>query len=236
MPPRWLLPLAVAGLCLSVAARAAVLTGTSLSIDDLCAKRVVITPDPSLKGRVSLDLAAANPQELTSVTLGSGNGEARITGHFCAHGLSDDRKPTLLATILVPPGMALHVTESTVGDYRIGAVGGPMVLRLSGANAVSVAAAGPVDLSSSGSGAISIDHIEGDLDADLSGSSALSVGAGEIGHAHLDLSGVGQASIGAIVREGWFDVSGVGSISLAHPVGVVHRREISGVGRITIAP
>lgn len=208
----------------------------SLSVENLCAKRVLITPDPSLKGRIKVDLEAGDPQERAAVTLTSAEagGAARITGHFCEHGLDGKRKPTLIATIAVPPGMALRVAEVTVGEYRIGAVGGPMAFSLSGANSLSVQSAGSVDLSASGSAAISIARLDGDLAAGLSGRASLEVASGGIGHAHIDLSGVGQASIGATVREGWFDVSGVGSIALAHPVAVVHQRSVSGVGSIAI--
>ena len=124
MSYRWLLPLTAMGLCLSVAARAAILTGTSLSIDDFCAKRVTITPDPALHGRIGVELIADTPQELAAVTLTGANGQgaAAIVGHFCEHGLGDDRKPTLRATITVPPGFALRIHEGTVGEYRIGAV------------------------------------------------------------------------------------------------------------------
>jgi hypothetical protein len=218
-------------------------TGTSLTISGSCAREVTIEPDAGLSGRAVVDAVAEHPEETAQLVFESGNtAKLRITGEECWRpGGAWTGSPTMKIAVRVPPSFGIAIDEGGGVRYRVGAVGGPLSLDLSGGVILTAVKAtaldadisgggeatvttvdGPAKASISGGGTITVTHgqISG-LHLDISGGGGFSLGDGAVSALALDMSGGGQAHIGATVGTAALDVSGGGTVEIAKVTGPV---------------
>ena len=232
-------------------------SGSKLAIDSSCAESVSIEPDPALTGRVTVDATADHPEEIAQLALDSFGDTAKLhqTVDHCARvGTLWSSEPTLHLTVRVPAGMAISLDEGGGDKYQIGAVDGPMALDLSGgvelhaANATTLSldlsgggqvalgqVNGAINGDISGGGTVKIDHVTGpSLALEVSGGGGFTIGDGKIDRVKIDLSGGGEAHIGATVGDATADVSGGGSVDFARVTGQLHK-DVSGSGEVNVA-
>ena len=229
------------------------LTGTGLSLDSPCMRRVDIQPDASLHGQAVVQATAENQQELDQLVL-----ESRRTATIrnrpgeCWHP-TPIFQPTLDVSVRVPAGFPLDIDASGVTRYAIGPVGGPMKVSLSGASELEAAEVSTLDAQLSGSGRISVQQASGPARLDMSGHGRIEVGradmpslavslsgagelridAGQVGSLTLDQSGAGHVQFGATVGDAKVDLSGVGAVHFVRVTGRLDK-DVSGVGTVTV--
>jgi len=235
-------------------------TGARLAIDSPCAKHITINPDPSLSGRVVVDISAENPQEIEQLVLESGSYSAklrikpRLMHEECWRPEGSwSFTSTMSITARVPPAMALAIDESGGAEYQIGAVNGALSVDLSGGVVMRAEAVQALDIDLSGGGRIEVSHVSGDIKADVSGGGDIKLGqvnagdlnldvsgggdfgvaGGKIGQVKLDLSGAGRVRVGATVENADVDVSGAGDVSFGKVTGNLNK-EVTGFGNVTV--
>ena len=262
MPFRFhlLVPATMLAMGLSTLASAASLetklSGSSLEIDTPCAKQVTIEPDPGLQGSITVSATADNQQELAQLDFEGTGTTARIhtrAGQCWKPEPFGSFTPTLQMVLHVPAGIALDVDESGTSRYTIGAVGGPLKVDISGDAELSSALATTLALSLSGNGGVDVGSSDGNAQIDISGHGNITLGkatlpslkvslsgagnmdvkAGTIGHATLDLSGMGSVRSDAAVQDADVDISGAGSVHLASVKGQLHK-DVSGMGSVDV--
>ncbi len=229
------------------------LQGTGLSVDSPCARSVRITPDAGLHGQVVIETTAEHPEEIDHLLLESGR-TARVHTHpgSCFQA-TPSTAPTLTLSVRVPPGVAVRIEESGVGQYTVGQVGGTLTLDLSGAAEISDEAVTALQATISGAGAVRITRADGPghvdisghaqvevaqasmplLTLDLSGAGRLHVASGHIGKAKLTSSGAGSIDFGADVDAAQVDLSGMGSVRFAKAPGQIEK-DVSGLGSVVV--
>lgn len=243
MPAASWLSCVLLGACLipavgQAAERSVEVEGSSLAVDDPCARQVTIAADPALHGQVAVEATADHPEEIDRLSFDA-QGAVRV------HPLRDrascwtpvpDRSftPTLRLLLRVPDGFGVSIREPGFGRYEVGAIG-PLTLDLSGAGVVQVARVdGHAAINLSGAGTVSIAHAAVDrLDAGLSGAGAVTVSQGRIGQADVETSGVGTVRVDASVGDATVALSGMGSVRFAVVTGRLSRK-VSGAGSVVV--
>jgi hypothetical protein len=230
--------------------------GTSLAIASPCARTVTIMPDAALSGRVVLDATADHAEEIAQLRFDTDGQAARLRGprERCWTPEGDDHfQSTLHLALRVPEAMPVTIDESGGADYRLGAIGGPLTLNVSGGIKLLAAHVRTMTMDISGGADLTIARLEGSLHANLSGGSkiqidqadlsdmtmdmsgggAFKLGGGQIGRFNLQLSGAGAVSIGATVGDATIALSGVGDVTIAKVTGRL-TKDVEGVGNVTI--
>ena len=243
MPAFRLLPVILLGVFLPLAhARAAErsveVDGSSLAIDDPCARQVTVTTDPALHGRVAVAATADHPEEIGRLSFDT-QGAARVRPlhdrESCwTPGPDGSFTPTLRLVLRVPDGFGVSINEPGFGQYEVGTVG-PLRLDLSGAGTVGVArVAGLAAINLSGAATVTIAQATADrLDAEMSGAGSVTVSQGRIGRVHVDVSGAGMVQVGGSVGDASVDLSGLGSVRFAVVTGRLTRK-VSGAGSVSV--
>jgi hypothetical protein len=166
-----------------------------LVLNDTLQEDTVITPDPSLVGQVRI--TREDGLDCLSVVEG---GALVIDTARC------DSDQSL--HIEVPPGMPLVLTANGGGDIKLGDVGGPLTLDLSGHGDVTAGRTGPLILSAVGGSDVSLGSVSGSAVLTLSGSGDVKM-AGVSGALTIRSSGSGDLAIGSIEAPA-VDVQGSG--------------------------
>jgi hypothetical protein len=193
----------LAGLLFGAAGHAASrqLTGaaTALAIDSPCARHVTIVPDLAAGAGVRVDATADYQEELDLLVLTPGpRAKLTVPDRFpsrCARPTySVTFDPTLVLTVHIPAGLPLSVAGSGRADYRIGDIGGPLSMDLSGGAHVQAGKIGAFKLDVSGDGNVTVTQVDGPLEAEFSGHGSLEVAHVTVSTASLELSGKAAAS------------------------------------------
>ncbi len=129
----------------------------SLVLSDGLQEDTVIEPDATLNGAVRV----SREDGLDCLTLVRGD-TLVIDTTPCSNDSG--------LRIEVPPGFAVTVKATSGGDIRIGDIGGPLTLSLTGSGDVTAGRTGPFILSSGGSSDVSVGAVEGTAVLTLSGS------------------------------------------------------------------
>lgn len=151
----------------------------------------------------------------------------------------------------IGPSQSVDLDFSSCGSATVGDVAGPLSIDLAGSGQVSGGAAQSLDAEVAGSGVLSVGAVaeganidiagsgevriaslNGDLSSDGAGSGNLSVQAGAINVASIDLAGSGDVDIGASVRTLNVSIVGSGSLDVASEVGDIDA-DIAGSGDVT---
>ncbi len=222
----------------SAAERSAEVEGSSLVVEDPCARQVTIATDPALHGRVAVEATADHPEEIDRLSFDT-QGAARVRPArdraSCWTPMPERSfTPTLRLVLRVPDGFGVSIGEPGFGRYEVGAIG-KLALALSGAGVVRVARVdGPATIDLSGAGSVSIAQAAIDtLDAVLSGAGGVTVSRGRIGQAHVKVSGVGTVRVDASVGDATVALSGLGSVRFAVVTGRLSRK-VSGAGSVVV--
>ncbi len=243
MPVFRLLPVILLGVSVPLAQacaaeRSVEVDGSSLAIDDPCARQVTITTDPALRGRIAVAATADHPEEIDRLSFDT-QGAARVRPLHdrasCWTPTPDGPfTPTLRLLLRVPERFGVSIDEPGFGQYEVGAIG-PLTLDLSGAGTVRVAGvAGRASIALSGAAEVTIAQAEiGGLDAELSGAGSVTVSQGRIGRVHVQVSGAGTVQVGAAVGDASVQLSGFGSVRFATLTGRL-TREVSGAGTVSV--
>lgn len=238
-----LLSCVLLGVCLlpaggQAAERSAEVAGSSLVLDDPCARQVTIATDPALHGRVAVEATADHPEEIDRLSFDT-QAAARVRPlrdrASCWTPVPDRSfTPTLRLLLRVPEGFGVSISEPGFGRYEVGAIG-PLTLDLSGAGVVQVARAdGHASIDLSGAGRVSIAQAAIDrLDATLSGAGGVTVSRGRIGQARVKVSGTAEVQVGAPVGDATVELSELGSVRFAAVTGRLSR-EVSGAGSVVV--
>jgi len=186
-----------AALALTGTARADTRTfnAKQLVLNDTLQEDTVIQPDPGLNGQVRI--TREDGLDCLSVVEGGALvvDTARCDGDESLH-------------IDVPPGMALVLTANSGGDIKIGDVGGPLTLDLTGHGDVTAGRTGPLILSLVSGSDVSLGSVSGPAVLTLSGSGDVKM-AGVSGALTIRSSGSGDLAIGSIEAPA-VDVQGSG--------------------------
>jgi hypothetical protein len=247
-------------LCAGVGASAAeqswTVPGHSLKIASTCANEVIIDPVASLHDRIEVSATATHPEEieLLTVTGGSAAMIAKTTDHCWkdSFGSSSARDITLRLTVHVPAGVPIDIQSGGITAYRIGAVGGPLDVGLSGSGSLRAANAADMNIHLSGSGDAAIDTVSGRIEGHLSGSGRLTVTSVAASSTDLHISGSGHADLGkgdvgmllirlsgsghvrAPLADGLqLGSSGAGDVSLERVEGPIDA-QLSGSGKLSV--
>jgi len=233
------------------------LSGKGLDMSGACARSVQIMPDPALAGQVAVQAAAVHPEEIAQLAFESGD-TARIRRRTESCWRPQEARafqPTLILTIRVPARAPLTISDGGNLQYRIGPVGGPLTLALSGSGTVRAEAVDRLSAQLSGSQHLQVDQVQGEarlvmsgsdetdidradlrhLDAVLSGSGSLSVGSGHIASGSIRGSGSTNAEIGASTGDLSVTLAGSGTVRLARQEGTL-TRSVAGSARILVGP
>ncbi len=232
-------------------------TGSAFSIDSPCARSVTVQPDPSLSGQIEIDATAEHQGELDGLKLET-NGGLQLKGpEECWPGagsfnfvLGDHR--TLTIAIRVPPHINLSVDESGPTEYVVGDVGtldldlsGPVKLQAGTANEVKADISGPgqvriaratgnMHAELSGPSHITVEHGElANVELEISGPGGFHLGSGSIADLHVDDSGVAGVDINGTVGNARVELSGVGSVHINHVTGKLSK-DVSGIGSVEV--
>lgn len=166
-----------------------------LVLNDTLQEDTVIEPDPGLVGQVRI--TREDGLDCLSVVEG---GSLVIDTARCDSGES--------LHIEVPPGMPLVVTANSGGDIKIGDVGGPLTLDLTGHGNVTAGRTGPLILSVVGGSDVSLGSVFGPAVLTMSGSGDVKM-TGVNGPLTIRGSGSGDLAIGSIEAPA-VDVQGSG--------------------------
>jgi hypothetical protein len=175
-----------AALALTGTARADTRTFSAkqLVLNDTLQEDTVITPDPGLTGQVRITredgLDCLSVVESGALVIDT----ARCEGDQSLH-------------IEVPPGMALVLTANGGGDIKIGDIGGPLTLDLTGSGDVTAGRTGPLILSLAGGSDVSLGSVFGPAVLTLSGGGDVKM-TGVNGPLTVRSNGSGDLAIGSI--------------------------------------
>jgi|GEM_PF-2420036 hypothetical protein len=246
------------------------LAGTKLEVHMACPAEIKIEPRADLGGKIEVEATADEQAALDGIQL-SGGEVARIEysehcraaeglqihGDLDIGGLHLDNihigDSSLELAIRVPPGLPIEIRSASEGEYEIGAVAGPLALKLSGASELHAEHLSSLDLDSAGAAEIHIDRLDGpgvvvlhgggevtisdgkmpSLNVDSRGAGEIEVEGGEIGTLDISIAGAGNAEIHAPVRDATLKIAGIGNIEVEKVTGTVHR-DIAGLGNIDI--
>lgn len=262
MPPRHVLSTMLAVLAMPILSvhafaldRDQTLAGNRLSIDSPCARHVDIQPDPTLQAEIVVHATADHPEELAQLKFDTQDGPHIHAGPAACWRPDGSRSftQTLALTIRVPSRTPLSIDEAGAAGYAVGAIGGALILDLSGRVTLADAQVTALDAQISGFGRVDVARAKGRARVDLTGAGSLAIdqadlpalsasvsGAGqitiahgEVGQAALDISGTGGIRIDAPVDSATAQVSGIGSIRLARVNGLL-QKDISGLGTVTV--
>jgi hypothetical protein len=227
---------------------------TRLEIDSPCARQVVITGDDTIGAQVTVDAVADHEEETSQLVLTGGDSAKLSVPERCWRpGFTMDFRPTLVLNIHVAPGAGIGINESGEAEYKVGDIGGPLNLDLSGAVRVQAGKVGALSLDLSGTGAVTVAQASGALQASLSGLGSLDIADGTVSAASLELSGRGSVqfrkgtigkltlsssgtsnvTIGATVGDASIEVSGISNVKIAKVTGSVSK-DVSGVASVVI--
>jgi len=236
------------------AARHLGVAGTALAIVSPCARRITIDPDATAPGQITLDATADHPQELDQLALTGGPiAKLTVAGECWRPTLNLPFPRTLVLTLHVPPNAPLAIEDSGAPDYRIGAIGGPLTLNVSGAVHASAAAVTSLTVDLSGSGQVTVAEVTGPLKADISGAGGLDIahatmpaakleisgsgdihlGGGTIGKLSLSGSGMAKLRVDSTVHDADIELSGAGSVHFAKLTGTL-TKDVSGMGAVLV--
>jgi Putative auto-transporter adhesin, head GIN domain len=225
------------------------LSGKRLELRMDCPAHIEIQPRSDLVDKIEVEAEADDQATLDALHLSGSDVAAIVHGARC--GSADD--DSLELTLHVPPGLPIDIGEASAGEYEIGAVGGPLKMKLSGAVELHAERLSSLDLDSAGAAEISIDRLDGpgvvalrgggeltiadgtmpSLKLDSRGAGEFQVESGEIGTLTISLAGAGDAQIRAPVRDATLEILGVGNIDIDKVTGQVSRK-ILGLGNIDI--
>jgi hypothetical protein len=226
------------------------LSGKRLELHLACPAEVEIQPRADLADTVEVEAHSDSHEAVDGLTFSGGDTATLENGRHCPF-RDDDH--SLEMTIHVPPGMPIDIDAVLAGTYKIGAVGGPLKVKLAGAAEIHAEQLSRLDLDSAGAAEIRVDRLDGPATAVMKGGGSITIGdgritslnvdsrgageitvkAGEIGTLDLSLAGAGDATIHAIVQDATLTISGIGNIEVKRVTGKVHR-EIHGIGNIDI--
>jgi len=155
-----------------------------LVLNDTLQEDTVITPDPGLTGQVRITredgLDCLSVVESGALVIDT----ARCEGDQSLH-------------IEVPPGMALVLTANGGGDIKIGDIGGPLTLDLTGSGDVTAGRTGPLILSLAGGSDVSLGSVFGPAVLTLAGGGDVKM-TGVHGPLTVRSNGSGDLAIGSI--------------------------------------
>ncbi len=243
MPAASWLSCVLLGACLipavgQAAERSVEVEGSSLLVEDPCARQVTIAADPALHGQVAVQATADHPEEIDRLSFDT-QGAARVRplhDQASCWTPAPDRPftSTLRLLLRVPTGFGVSIKEPGFGHYEVGAIG-PLALALSGAGVVQVARVeGRASIDLSGEGNVSIAQAAIDeLNAVLSGAGGVTVSQGRIGRAQVTVSGAGTVGVGASVGDATAVLSGSGSVRFAAVAGRLDKK-VSGDGTVMV--
>jgi hypothetical protein len=226
-------------------------SGKRLDLRVSCPVRIEIQPRADLDSVIDVEAHAETPDALDALSFTSGDIATIENQRHCR--FRDDDHRSLELTIHVPPGLPIDIDAVTAGTYKIGDIGGPLKLKLSGAGEVHAGRLSGLDFDSAGVAEIRVDRLDGPGTATLRGGGAVTIGggnmtslhldshgagaitveSGEIGTLDLSLAGAGDAAIHARVQDATLKIFGIGNIEIKHVSGTVHR-EVHGIGNIDI--
>ncbi len=213
----------------------ATLQGSGLAVDTPCARSVEIMPDAGLHGQVTVQATAEHQEELDHLLLES-RGIVLIhthPGRCWQDGLNTE--PTLALVVRVPAAYAITVDEAGASRYTIGAVGGPLSLDLSGAIDFTDEAATSVQADISGSGSLHVARADGAAQIAVSGHADITVEQAEMPTLSMDMSGAGSIDVAhGHIGRARLETSGAGHMQIGAEVGDAHV-EVSGVGSVHFA-
>jgi hypothetical protein len=221
------------------------LAGSRLELRMGCSAHVVIQPQPDLSGKVQVE---ARGGAAGALHFAEGDTAAIDYRPEC-----DTDAETLELEIHVPPGMPIDIREAIAGDYEIGAVGGPLKMRVTGAAELRAETLSSLDLDSAGAAEIQIERLDGPglvglhgggdltisggtmpkLKLETHGAGLIQVDSGEIALLDISMAGAGNAEIHANVKDASLEIIGIGLIAIDKVTGQV-RRSIVGLGSIDI--
>jgi hypothetical protein len=224
------------------------LDGTSLELRVKCLDAATIEPDPSLSGKIEVTATADDQADLDQLEITEGAVVQVGSKGECPSGNS-----ALTLLIKVPPATPIDLSETGSGDYRIGAVGGPLKLDLSGTGDVEAAQATNLDVRISGSNDVKIDRLDGtgwiyiagsgdvtidhaampSLAVELRGSGDLSIDKATIETLTASTVSSGDIRVGGTVKDATLTATGSGDITLTKATGQV-QRHAAGSGEIHI--
>lgn len=156
-------------------------------------------------------------------------------------------------TTEIGASQSLDFDLSGCSDAAVGDVAGAFALDLAGAGDVragsaqsfsaDIAGAGDVTIGAiaeganidiAGAGSVVIASLTGDLVTDAAGAGNITVEAGAVGEANIDMAGSGDIEIKAPVRRLVVSMVGAGDVTVAGEVGDLEA-EIAGVGEVNVA-
>jgi hypothetical protein len=217
--------------------------GHGLRIDSPCAKLVVIEPATGLGDAVEVKAIADRDDEIDRLSVTGGGGVTiGKNASRCASGPTalnigpltfGVTKETLKVTVRVPIGTAIEIQGHDSTDYRIGAVGGPLIIAEHSSGDLRATKVTDLSVQLSGSGDVTIDEVAGKIDANLHGSGDLKLHHVNASATALFLSGSGDVEIddgdlGALTA----DLHGSGDVKLPSSAGL--QLNASGAGDVTM--
>lgn len=221
------------------------LAGSRLELRMGCGVRVEIQPQPGLSGKVQVEA-----RDGAAGALHFAEGDTAAIDYRPDCGFEAD---TLELEIHVPPGMPIDIREAVAGDYEIGAVGGPLKMRVTGAAELRAEALSSLDLDCAGAAEIRVEQLDGPgliglhgggdltiaggtmpkLKLETHGAGEIQIDGGEIALLDISMAGAGNAEIHAAVKDASLEIIGIGRIAVDKVTGKV-RRSIVGLGAIDI--
>jgi hypothetical protein len=122
--------------------------------------------------------------------------------------------------------------DSGVGTIRMGQAA-RLDARMSGASNVHATRVGGLDATLSGAGGLTVNQLNGPMQAHVSGVGHVKVLEGEAGAMRASVSGVGGVEFGGRAQSLDAQISGIGGVRVKAVTGQV-TKSVSGLGRVTI--
>jgi len=215
----------------AVAASASkVLDGKALDIRAGCVSSVEIEPHSDLASKITVEASADRADEIEALTFGSGDTAKIERRGSCI----DHDKITLVLKVGVPAGTPLDIANSGSGDYRVGDVGGPLKVLVSGSGAFKGGNFTAVDLTISGSSDASLAHIDGPAHFTISGTGNIKIGTAQVPSMKITVSGTGKVELASgVIGTLAASVTGPGGVTL-HATADTAALSTTGPGSIAV--
>ncbi|GAA2352323.1 hypothetical protein Cme02nite_26120 [Catellatospora methionotrophica] len=170
----------------------------------------------------------------SGIVIAGGTGEVIVNGRRINLDDIPQAPAPARVKVTVRTGTPVTITDTTIGNYRIGSTRGP--LTVSGSmTTVEGGSVGATRLRVKGNGDVRIDEVTGPrLAVTVSGTGSVVVKGGQVEEMTARVSGTGGVAFnGTVNGPAELEVSGVGGIAVHRVTGPIDRYT-SGIGRITV--
>lgn len=170
----------------------------------------------------------------TVISTGGRGGTVIVDGKVVSGGDGEPGEAgELELTVHVPSGSPVQISDDGDGNYELGATGGPLDLKLGGANRVRAVTAETARVHIGGHSEVILGSVSRSLHIDISGSGTVQARQGSVGQLRVSVSGSGQVAFGGTAASADLSVSGSGRVRADTVTGTL-RRNVSGSGSIDV--